>query len=94
MFVWNSYAECVPCSALELTTMRLESSARVFSSPLDDVPELVTTQAERLKEIDKSRRRLEAELAELRGRTLHSSTEPDDRRPEDSIPDAASRAIS
>ena len=48
----------------------LESSARVFSSPLDDVPELVRTQAERLKALDKARRRLEAELAEYRGRKI------------------------
>jgi alanyl-tRNA synthetase len=57
----------------------LESAARVFSAPIDEVPGLVATQAERLKDIDKSRRKLETELAEYRGRALHATTVPDER---------------
>jgi alanyl-tRNA synthetase len=52
----------------------LESSARAFSSSLDEVPTLVAAQAERLKDIDRTRRRLETELAEYRGRELYSAT--------------------
>jgi alanyl-tRNA synthetase len=55
----------------------LESCARVFSSPLDDVPDFISAQSERLKATDKIRRRLETELAEHRGRNLYAQTAPD-----------------
>jgi alanyl-tRNA synthetase len=54
----------------------LETCARLFSSPLDDVPELVAVQAERLKATDKIRKRLESELAQHRGRDLYAQTSP------------------
>lgn len=54
----------------------LEMSARVFSAPLDEVPALLKAQAERLKAADKTRRRLETELAEYRGRNLYAQTVP------------------
>jgi len=52
----------------------LELAARAFSTPLDEVPTLVLAQVERLKDTDKMRRRLEKELAEQRGRSLHAAT--------------------
>jgi alanyl-tRNA synthetase len=54
----------------------LEMAARVFSAPLDEVPALLKAQAERLKAADKTRRRLETELAEYRGRNLYAQTAP------------------
>ncbi len=52
----------------------LELAARTFSAPLDEVPALVLAQTERLKDADKVRRRLETELAEQKGRSLHAAT--------------------
>ena len=52
----------------------LESAARAFSAPLDEVPVLVAAQAERLKESEKVRQRLSSELAEHRGCFLHEQT--------------------
>jgi alanyl-tRNA synthetase len=52
----------------------LESTARVFSAPLDEVPSLVINQAERLKESEKIRQRLSGELADSRGRSLYQET--------------------
>jgi alanyl-tRNA synthetase len=55
----------------------LEACARVFSSPVNDVPALVVAQTERLKATDKLRKRFETELAEHRGRDLHAQTPAD-----------------
>ena len=57
----------------------LELAARAFSSPLDEVPNLVLAQAERLKDTDKIRRRLETEVAEQKGRSLHAATSVSER---------------
>lgn len=54
----------------------LSQIARVFSAPIDDTPSLVAAQIERLKEADKARTRLGAELAGSRGRELYTATEP------------------
>ncbi len=57
----------------------LTQTARIFSSSLDEAPALVAEQLERLQEAEKHRRRLAATLAELRGRDLYQSAEPDGR---------------
>jgi alanyl-tRNA synthetase len=54
----------------------LESSARLFSAPLDELPALVAAQAERLRSAEKTRKRLERELAEYRGRELYVRAAP------------------
>ncbi len=57
----------------------LEAAARSFSASPDEVPALVSTQAEKLKDGDKFRRKLESELGELRGRMLYAKTEANGR---------------
>ncbi len=54
----------------------LSKIARVFSSPLDETPELVEAQREKLQESDRMRRRLSTELAQASGRALYGETAP------------------
>ncbi len=53
----------------------LSAVARTFSSPLDQAPELVAAQADRLGEVEKLARKLSADLAAIRGRELHAATQ-------------------
>lgn len=55
----------------------LSKISHTFSAPFDDTPELVEAQREKLQEVDRMRRRLAIELAELRGRELYALTPPD-----------------
>lgn len=55
----------------------LAKLSRIFSSAIDDLPALAATQAERLQEAEKARRKLAAELATARGRELYDATAPD-----------------
>jgi len=50
-------------------------AAQLFSSTLEEVPNLVATQLERLTDAEKARRKLATELAQLQGKELHSQTE-------------------
>jgi alanyl-tRNA synthetase len=54
--------------------LALSQTARVFSSPLDDVPELAASQARALEASEKARRKLGNELANLRGGELYRAT--------------------
>lgn len=54
----------------------LSSVARLFSSTLDQTPELARTQAERLRTAEKSLRVLSGELAYARGRELYGAAAP------------------
>ncbi len=55
---------------------KLSETARVLSSPMDEVPGLVTALNTRVQELEKSRRKLAIELASFQGRQLYASTEP------------------
>ena len=57
----------------------LSNIARRFSSPLDQTPSLIASQADRLAEAEKLVRRLSGELAAIRGRELHAATAIDAR---------------
>jgi alanyl-tRNA synthetase len=57
----------------------LDRAARAFSARWDEVPELVAANLDRLKEADKTRRKLESEIAGFRGRALHGETRPNER---------------
>ena len=57
----------------------LDRAARAFSARLDEVPELVASNLERLKDAEKTLRKLESELAGHRGRALYSDTNPNER---------------
>jgi alanyl-tRNA synthetase len=52
----------------------LSRVAQVFSSPLDDSPDLVRSQAEALRAAEKQRQKLEIELAVYRARELYDAT--------------------
>jgi alanyl-tRNA synthetase len=55
----------------------LSRIAQIFSAPLDDTPDLVTSKMESLRAADKDRRRLEEELGVLVGRELYDAATPD-----------------
>jgi alanyl-tRNA synthetase len=55
----------------------LSRIARLFSSPMDETPDLVAAQLEQARESEKARRKLALELAGLRGRDWYSQAEPD-----------------
>jgi alanyl-tRNA synthetase len=59
--------------------LALDGAARVFSAKWDELPDLLAANLERLKEADKTRRKLESEIAGLRGRALHGETNPNER---------------
>lgn len=52
----------------------LSAAAKLFSSPLDEVPELVKTLQEQARETDKTRRKLAVELALRRGAELFAAS--------------------
>ncbi|HYM10289.1 MAG TPA: DHHA1 domain-containing protein, partial [Bryobacterales bacterium] len=55
----------------------LAGIAQLFSAPLEQVPALVRSQAEAAKSADKTRQKLEAELAVWKGRELYQNTPAD-----------------
>jgi alanyl-tRNA synthetase len=55
----------------------LNAAAKLFSSPLDEVPALVQTLQEQAKDAEKARRKLAVELAARRGAELFTATEED-----------------
>lgn len=55
----------------------LDRTARLFSAAPDDVPHAAAALLEQAKQAEKSRRKLALELAELRGKALYASCEPD-----------------
>jgi alanyl-tRNA synthetase len=57
----------------------LDRAARSLSARLDEVPELVAGTLERLKDAEKTRRKLESEVAAYRGRELFDKTNPNER---------------
>ena len=56
---------------------RLSAVAQVFSGPLEEVPALVRSQAAKLQESEKLRKKLGEELARIRGRERYLETVPD-----------------
>jgi alanyl-tRNA synthetase len=54
----------------------LSKASQLFSAALDDVPSAVAAQIEGAKVLEKSRRKLELELAAYRGRELYEQTAP------------------
>jgi alanyl-tRNA synthetase len=54
----------------------LARAAQLFSSPLDGVPSMLAEQLESARAAEKSRRKLELELAAYKGRELYQSTAP------------------
>jgi alanyl-tRNA synthetase len=56
---------------------RLIAVAQVFSAPLEEVPALVLSQAAKLQESEKLRKRLAEDLAKSRGRQRYLDTIPD-----------------
>lgn len=55
----------------------LTKVARVFSAQLDETPDLVAAQQQKLAEAGKARRRLAREVAGMRGRELYQSAQAD-----------------
>ena len=56
----------------------LSRVAQMVSGSLDETPALVAAQFEAARNADKLRRKLEADLAQYRGRELYSATSPDE----------------
>ena len=56
----------------------LSRVAQMVSGSLDETPDLVATQFEAARNADKLRRKLEADLAQYRGRELYAATAPDE----------------
>jgi len=70
------------CGARAVARARadFEALARIsqlVSGPLDETPALVAAQFEAARAADKTRRKLEADLAQYRGRDLYAATAPD-----------------
>ncbi len=55
----------------------LAEAARMFSSRLDDVPQMAKSALDRVQEIEKAKKKLSIELAQYRGRELYGSAVPD-----------------
>ncbi len=55
----------------------LSHASRLFSAPLDDVPEKIAAQLEEAHAGEKARKKLASELAVYRGRELYHATTPD-----------------
>jgi alanyl-tRNA synthetase len=55
----------------------LNKAAQLFSAPLDEVPAMLAAQLEAARAADKSKRKLELELAGYQGKALYAATEPD-----------------
>jgi alanyl-tRNA synthetase len=56
----------------------LSRIGRSLASSLDAAPDLVHSQTERIKDLEKSRRKLAIDLAQLQGSNLYHSTPPDE----------------
>lgn len=56
----------------------LSQSIKALSCPIDELPQQVASLAEQLKESEKSRKRMAAELATRAGQELFQSTQPND----------------
>jgi len=56
----------------------LSKTAQLFSAPMDEVPAFVAAQLEAVRASDKSRRKLELDLAAYRGKELYANTAPGD----------------
>lgn len=56
----------------------LSRIGRSLASSLDAAPDLVQSQIDRIKDLEKSRRKLAIDLAQLQGRDLYHSTAPDE----------------
>ncbi len=56
----------------------LSRIGQLVSGSLDEAPGIVAAQLEAAREAEKSRRKLESELAQYRGRELYSAAEPDE----------------
>jgi alanyl-tRNA synthetase len=54
----------------------LTKTSQLFSAPLDDVPSAVATQLEAARAGEKTRKKLELDLAAYRGKELYGQTEP------------------
>jgi alanyl-tRNA synthetase len=54
----------------------LAQTAQMFSTPLDDVPAAVATQSEAIRAAEKTRRKLELDLAAYQGRELYAAAVP------------------
>lgn len=55
----------------------LSRIAQTFSTSLDETPQVAASQLETVREGDRARRKLEAELARYQGRELYDATAPD-----------------
>jgi alanyl-tRNA synthetase len=55
----------------------LTRTAQAFTTSLDEVPDVAVAQLAAIREADRLRRKLEAELARYQGRELYDSTAPD-----------------
>jgi alanyl-tRNA synthetase len=56
----------------------LSKTAQLFSAPMDEVPAIVAAQLEAGRSADKTRRKLELDLAAYRGKELYANTAPGD----------------
>jgi alanyl-tRNA synthetase len=54
----------------------LAKAAQLFSTPLDDVPASIAAQLEALRTAEKSRKKLELDLAAFQGKELYDNTAP------------------
>jgi len=55
----------------------LTRTAQAFTTSIDEVPDVARTQLEAVRDADRLRRKLEAELARHQGRELYDATAPD-----------------
>jgi alanyl-tRNA synthetase len=55
----------------------LSGTAQLLSASVDELPTIVSSQLQQLKEAEQSRRRLDNEIAEYRAREKHGATPPD-----------------
>jgi alanyl-tRNA synthetase len=54
----------------------LAKAAQLFSSPLDEIPAVIAAQLESLRAAEKSRKKLELDLAAYQGKALYDATAP------------------
>ena len=94
MCVWSFYAADRAIRRARADFTALDAAARTFSASPDEVPVLVATRAEKLKDADKFRRKLEIRT----GRTSRTDALREDRSEwagfEGSLASAPARSIS